>query len=109
VTTDRRRLLQQLVFSESRHFSWDMFPAKTMANDRQGETRWGCTAQNSGDLKTSQRVFLMFKRCLKSEIRFHRGRVQQSSDGFADFALTAMALRGGEKKKSVRRDFGSAV
>jgi hypothetical protein len=34
VTTDRRRLLQRLAFSESRHFSWDMFPANTMAYDR---------------------------------------------------------------------------
>ena len=32
--TDRRRLLQRLAFSESRHFSWDMFPANTMAYDR---------------------------------------------------------------------------
>jgi len=34
VTTDRRRLLQRLAFSESRHFSWDMLPANTMAYDR---------------------------------------------------------------------------
>jgi hypothetical protein len=33
VTTDRRNLLQQLAFSELRHFSWDMFPANTMAYD----------------------------------------------------------------------------
>ena len=33
VTTDRRRLLQRLAFSESRHFSWDMLPANTMAYD----------------------------------------------------------------------------
>jgi hypothetical protein len=30
---DRRCLLQQLVFSESHHFSWDNFPANTMAYD----------------------------------------------------------------------------
>jgi hypothetical protein len=30
---DRRCLLQQLAFSESRHFSWDNFPANTMAYD----------------------------------------------------------------------------
>jgi hypothetical protein len=29
--TDCRRLLQQLVFSKSRHVSWDMFPANIMA------------------------------------------------------------------------------
>ena len=34
MTTDRRRLLQRLAFSESRHFSLDMFPANTMAYDR---------------------------------------------------------------------------
>ena len=34
--TDRRRLLQQLAFSESRHFSWDKDPANTMAYDREG-------------------------------------------------------------------------
>jgi hypothetical protein len=33
VTTDRRCLLQQLAFSELRHFSWDMLPANTMAYD----------------------------------------------------------------------------
>jgi hypothetical protein len=31
--TDRRRLLQGLAFSELHHFSWDMFPANTMAYD----------------------------------------------------------------------------
>ena len=31
--TDRRRLLQRLAFSESRHFSWDKDPANTMAYD----------------------------------------------------------------------------
>ncbi len=31
--TDRRRLLQRLAFSKSRHFSWDKFPANTMAYD----------------------------------------------------------------------------
>ncbi len=30
---DRRRLLQQLAFSESRHFSWDNYPANTMTYD----------------------------------------------------------------------------
>jgi hypothetical protein len=30
---DRRCLLQQLAFSESRHFSWDNFLANTMAYD----------------------------------------------------------------------------
>ena len=33
--TDRRRLLQQLEFSQSRHFSWDNFPANTMAYDKE--------------------------------------------------------------------------
>ncbi len=33
MTTDRRRLLQRLAFSESRHFSWDMLPANTMSYD----------------------------------------------------------------------------
>ncbi len=31
---DRRRLLQQLAFSESHHFSWDNFPTNIMAYDR---------------------------------------------------------------------------
>ena len=31
--TDRRRLLRRLDFSESRHFSWDVFPANIMARD----------------------------------------------------------------------------
>jgi hypothetical protein len=30
---DRRRLLQWLAFSELHHFSWDKFPANTMAYD----------------------------------------------------------------------------
>jgi hypothetical protein len=30
---NRRRLLQQLAFSKSRHFSWDNFPANSMAYD----------------------------------------------------------------------------
>jgi hypothetical protein len=34
VTSDCCRLLQQLAFSESCHFSWDTFPANTMAYDR---------------------------------------------------------------------------
>ena len=32
--TDRRRLLQRLAFSESRHLSWDKDPANTMAYDK---------------------------------------------------------------------------
>ncbi len=34
---DRRRLLQQLAFSELCHFSWDNFPANTMAYDSDPE------------------------------------------------------------------------
>jgi hypothetical protein len=30
---DRRCLLQRLAFNESRYFSWDNFPANTMAYD----------------------------------------------------------------------------
>ena len=40
MTTDCRRLLQRLAFSESCHFSWDMFPANTMAYDTQPCREW---------------------------------------------------------------------
>ena len=33
--TDRRRLIQRIAFSESHHFSWDNFPANTMAYERE--------------------------------------------------------------------------
>jgi hypothetical protein len=34
---DRRCLLQRLAFSKLHHFSWDNFPANTMAYDNHGE------------------------------------------------------------------------
>ena len=59
--TDRCRLLQQLAFSELRHFSWDNNPANTMAyhramgyNDDGGGQQW-----QRGQMATARQATMM--------------------------------------------------